>query len=150
MQLLGLSSDPTCRVGHAHTWTSYGLYGARTRYTMSPQPARHRQVVKHDALLLTGRRSHKRFSIEARAHCHRHHNCAEHASVRKMAAKNRCSGKSAAFSAQLPTVAQNSEYLLKVCCLGMVNMKSGSLTPKGLHFLFLRPGDLKNGYFALF
>ena len=47
-------------------------------------------------------------------------------------------------------VAQNSEYLLKVCCLGMVNMKSGSLTPKDLHFLCLSPGDLKNCYFALF
>ena len=46
--------------------------------------------------------------------------------------------------------AKNNEYLLKVCCLGMVNMKSGSLTPKGLHFLCLSRGDLKNGYFALF
>ena len=72
-------------------------------------------------------------------------------SVRKMAAKNQCSGRSAVFSVQRPTVAQNSEYLLKVCCLGMVNMKSGSLTTlKGLHFLCLSPGDLKNGYFALF
>ena len=59
-------------------------------------------------------------------------------------------GGAVAFSAQRPTVAQNSEYLLKVRCLGMVNMKSGSLTPKGLHFLCLSPGDLKNGYFALF
>ena len=71
-------------------------------------------------------------------------------SVRKMATKNRCSGRAAVFSAQRPRVAQNSEYLLKVCCLGMANMKSGSLTPKDLHFLCLRPGDLKNGYFALF
>ena len=29
-------------------------------------------------------------------------------------------------------------------------MKPGSLTPKGLRFLRLSPGDLKNGYFALF
>ena len=92
-----------------------------------------------------------RFSIEARAHCRRRHNLtAQNTSVRKMAAKNRCSGRAAAFSAQHLTVAQNSEYLLKVCCLGMVNTKYGSLTPKGLHFLCLSPGDLKNGYFALF
>ena len=64
--------------------------------------------------------------------------------------KGHHSGGAAAFSAQPPTVAQNTEYLLKVRCLGMVNMKSGSLTPKGLHFLCLSPGDLKNGYFALF
>ena len=28
-------------------------------------------------------------------------------------------------------------------------MKSGSLTPKGLHFLCLSPEDLKTRYFAL-
>ena len=55
----------------------------------------------------------------------------------------------AAFSAQRPMNFQNSEYLPKVNFLGMVNMKSGSLTPKGLHFLCLSPGDLKTRYFAL-
>ena len=60
--------------------------------------------------------------------------------------KGHYSGRAAAFSVQRPMIAQNSEYLLKVCCLGMVNMKSGSLTPKDLHFLCLSPGDLKNGY----
>ena len=46
---------------------------------------------------------------------------------------------------KVDVTSHNSEYLLKAYCLGMVNMKSGILTPKGLHFLCLSPGDLKNG-----
>ena len=49
-----------------------------------------------------------------------------------------------------PTVAQNSEYLLKVHYLGMLNIKSGSNYPTGMHYLFLTPGDLENDHFALF
>ena len=56
--------------------------------------------------------------------------------------QNRGSGRAAAFSAQRPMNFQNSEYLPKVNLLGMVNMKSGSLTPNGLHFLCLNPWDI--------
>ncbi len=46
---------------------------------------------------------------------------------------------------KLPTVAQNSEYLLKLHYLGM---KSGSTYPTGMHFLCLTPGYLENYHFA--
>ena len=133
-------------------------------HTVSSTSSRHRQVIKHDALDL-GDEGGQHHAVERRHNTNRaifdRSTCSLSSSsqlrrtrvmssVRKMAAKNRCSSRSVAFSAQRLTVAQNSEYLLKVCCLGMVNMKSGSLTPKGLHFLCLSPGDLKNGYFALF
>ena len=35
------------------------------------------------------------------------------------------------------TMPDDSEYLHKLYCFGMVNMKSGSLIPKGAHFLWL-------------
>ena len=130
-------------------------------HTVSPTSSRHTQVVKHDTIDL-GDEGDQHHAVKRRHNTNRvtfdRSTCSLSSSsqlrrthvmssARKISTKNRCSGRTAAFSVQRSMVAYNSEYLPKVCCLGMVNR---SLTPKGLYFLCLSPGELKNGYFALF
>ena len=45
-----------------------------------------------------------------------------------------------------PAFFQNCEYFLKLPYLRISGMNSESLTQKGLHFLCLTAGDLRNGY----
>ena len=88
-------------------------------HTVSPTSSKHRQVVKHDALDLgdEGGQNHavkrrhnancaildgKTCSLSWSSRLHRTHMMS---SVRKMAAKNRCSGRAAVVSAQRSTVA---------------------------------------------